>query len=91
MEADLSILRKKVDDVRHLVYTTTHEIERLRMDMGNSTGEALNAYRLVIQDKLRKMEHALVCMSQSILDHTAYDPAQPTPGEMLEEARMWGC
>lgn len=89
-EADMNAIRQKVNAVRTAVQRYSHQIERLRKDMEQTTGEARNAYRLVIQDKMRKMEHAVICLSHSVVDHTIYDPAQPTIGE-LSSREFYGC
>jgi outer membrane murein-binding lipoprotein Lpp len=89
-EADMNAIRQKVNAVRTAVQKYSFEIERLRKDMEQTTGEARNAYRLVIQDKMRKMEHAVVCLSHSVIDHTIFDPVQPTIGEMSSKD-FYGC
>ena len=89
-EADMNVVRQKVNAVRTLVNRLSHEIERLRRDSTETTGEARNAYRLVIQDKMRKLEHAVICLSHSVIDHTLYDPAQPTLGE-ISSKDFYGC
>lgn len=88
MVADMNVVRQKVEDVKELVFRLSYEIEALREGMKHSTGECLNAYRLVIQDKIRKIEHAVVCLSHSVIDHTLMDAAQPSLGELSRLAAL---
>jgi uncharacterized protein YoxC len=89
-EADMNAVRQKVNAVRTAVQRLSFDVERLRKDMEQTTGECRNAYRLVIQDKIRKIEHAVVLLSHSVMDHTIFDPAQPTLGEMSSRD-FYGC
>jgi len=90
-KADMFAVRKKVEDVSDVVGRLTREIEGLRKDMEQTTGEAKDAYRLVIQDKIRKIENAVVCLSHSVIDKTIYDEAQPSLGELSRLAALSRC
>lgn len=76
-DADMSVIRQKVAAVRSAVDRISREVERLRRDMEQTAGECREAYRLVIADKIQKMERLVVLLSHNVLDHTLYDPVQP--------------
>lgn len=87
-DADMNLVRQRVSDVRDIVLRLSYEIEGLRRDMDATTGEARTAYRLVIRDKIVKLEHAVVCLPHAILGQTLVDSSQPTTGEILADATL---
>lgn len=87
-DSDMTAVRKKVSDVRDDVLRLSYEIENLRRSMSASTGECKNAYRLVIRDKIVKLEHAVVSLPHAILGMTLVDSAHPTTGEILANETM---
>ena len=68
--ATMNEIRNKMWYAYKYVETLTFEVETLRKDETTATGEVKNAIALLIQDKLFKIENAVIQLSHNILNET---------------------
>jgi len=68
--ATMNEVRNKVWYAYKFVERLTFEVETLRKDEATATGEVRNAIALLIQDKLYKMENAVLLLSHNVLHET---------------------
>lgn len=69
-DATMNQIRNKVWYAYKYIERLTFEIETLRKDETTATGEVKNAISLLIQDKLFKIENAVIQLSNNILNRT---------------------
>jgi hypothetical protein len=71
--ATMNEVRNKMWYAYKYVERLTFEVETLRKDETTATGEVRNAIALLIQDKLFKIENAVIHLSHNILHETLPD------------------
>lgn len=69
-DATMNQIRNKMWYAYKYVERLTFEVETLRKDETTATGEVKNAISLLIQDKLFKIENAVIHLSHNILNRT---------------------
>lgn len=69
---DTIVVRRIILDLHARVVRLTDDVDRLRADLegGEVGGEVGDAIRLLIADKILKIENAVILVSHSVVDHT---------------------
>lgn len=68
--ASMNAVRNRVWYAYKYIEYLTFEVEALRKDEATAMGEVRNAISLLIQDKLFKIENAVIHLSQNVLNET---------------------
>lgn len=69
-EQTMESIRRKMWSATRYVERLTYEVETLRKDEETAMGEVKNAISLLIQDKLYKIENAVLQLSNNVLNST---------------------